>query len=80
MFAHGVNNVYEGVGNIYNGPGALSVVGPIRKIYQEQLEDPQTGNMAYYSLDIDPGVDQFGPQTQFGAVVSPRPSQLSNGL
>lgn len=52
MIAHGVNNIYEGVGNIYNGPGAPSVVGPIRKIYQEQLEDSQTGNMAYYSVDL----------------------------
>ncbi|TWD52810.1 uncharacterized protein DUF4225 [Pseudomonas sp. SJZ131] len=52
LIAHGVNNIYEGVGNIYNGPGAPSVVGPIRKIYQEQLEDPQTGNMAYYSVDL----------------------------
>ncbi|WP_262373223.1 DUF4225 domain-containing protein [Pseudomonas prosekii] len=52
LIAHGVNNIYEGFGNIYNGPGAPSVVGPIRKIYQEQLEDPQTGNMAYYSVDL----------------------------
>ncbi|MFL1512835.1 DUF4225 domain-containing protein [Pseudomonas prosekii] len=52
LIAHGVSNIYEGVGNIYNGPGAPSVVGPIRKIYQEQLEDPQTGNMAYYSVDL----------------------------
>lgn len=49
---HGFNNIYEGVGNIYNGPGAPSVVGPIRKIYQNQAGSVHMGNMDYYTMDL----------------------------
>lgn len=50
--AHGFNNMYEGIGNIYNGPGTSGVVGPIRKIYQDQSGNSHNGNMLYYSTDL----------------------------
>lgn len=50
--AHGANNIYEGVGNIYNGPGALGIVGPIRKGYQWVAQDVHADNIAYYSVDL----------------------------
>ncbi|KPG95536.1 hypothetical protein AEQ67_20120 [Pseudomonas sp. RIT-PI-q] len=56
--AHGINNIYEGVGNIYNGPGSPGVVGPFRKMYQNLANDTQTGNIAYYSVDL--GLSAFG--------------------
>lgn len=49
---HGVNNIYEGVANIYNGPGKPGVVGPTRELYQWYLGDAQTGNIAYYYVDL----------------------------
>ena len=52
LIAHGFNNIYEGMGNIYNGPGAPSVIGPVRELYQERLGSVYEGNMAYYSVDL----------------------------
>jgi len=52
LIFHGFNNIYEGMGNIYNGPGAPSVIGPIREFYQERLGSVYDGNMAYYSVDV----------------------------
>jgi hypothetical protein len=52
MVGHGANNIYEGLGNIYNGPGAPSVLGPVRHLYQAALKDETRGDIAYYSLDL----------------------------
>ncbi|MEB2517686.1 DUF4225 domain-containing protein [Pseudomonas sp. YuFO20] len=52
MVGHGANNIYEGLGNIYNGPGAPSVLGPVRHLYQAVWEDETRGDIAYYSLDL----------------------------
>lgn len=39
-YAHGVNNIYEGLGNTYKGPGKLGVIGPTRQFYQYLLGNP----------------------------------------
>jgi hypothetical protein len=50
-YAHGINNIYEGLGNIYNGPGKEGVTGPTRQLYQYYL-GKNKGNISYYSADL----------------------------
>ncbi|MFJ2319292.1 DUF4225 domain-containing protein [Pseudomonas sp. NPDC087817] len=50
-YAHGVNNIYEGLGNIYNGPGKEGITGPTRQLYQVFLGESD-GNISYYSADL----------------------------
>ncbi|MBX9409947.1 DUF4225 domain-containing protein [Pseudomonas baetica] len=68
-YAHGANNVYEGVGNIYNGPTEPALVGPIRKGYQAISGDISTGNTRYYLVDLSlSGIGVFFPVRKTGSI------------